>query len=356
MPIQPDPGLWNPAVTDEELHVLHHWGQQACRVQDELARWEKFRKYQQWKRQTTQSFDEYKASLDKDQKKTGVHWMLTLDQEIEKQTKLDEWKEYYLYEHRKLRFLERKLERVQQLPEQLQLVNGALRRAQHDLEVHNGLWQWVKEQLPIIEAQCAATAQDEESRRIGQKKAKRRRITRSPSKMTDNASQALTPIQTNPRRSMHLASRSPLDPVHPSRIYKPMVRKSELAPRSSDYLVNHVVLRRRRSQHETEMTSSLPQPNCARKRTNKGVAEVSGRWPILGPIRPSRVCKKTTLKSDPARVQQSHKASRSLHIPRKQRASASARAGEQLLTLRRSARILERVHEAQQSSNEIMGF
>ena len=41
-PINEDPREWNPAITDEHLHVSYHWGNEFQRTLEELDRWKAF--------------------------------------------------------------------------------------------------------------------------------------------------------------------------------------------------------------------------------------------------------------------------------------------------------------------------
>ena len=57
-------------------------------------------------------FDEYTESVQRYRQEEGVDW--TVELKLDRQTKLDEWREYYISKHRKSRALERGLERVRQ--------------------------------------------------------------------------------------------------------------------------------------------------------------------------------------------------------------------------------------------------
>ena len=139
-PIKTDPGLWNPSVTDEELHVSHHWVTEWRRTHSELERWNHFRRYQEFTRRNTDEFDRYSLGvLLYCQEQKGIPSNLKLERERERQTKLYEWKEYYIYEHEKLNGLERKVQRIQQLFKNQQCLHVQLWRANNDLKAHRTL-------------------------------------------------------------------------------------------------------------------------------------------------------------------------------------------------------------------------
>jgi hypothetical protein len=75
----------------------------------ELCRWEKFREYQQLPRKNPETFVKYVDDITRYRQKKGIGESLQpqLQLQPEQQTKLDEWKEYYIYEHCKLGRLER---------------------------------------------------------------------------------------------------------------------------------------------------------------------------------------------------------------------------------------------------------
>ncbi|MCJ1304426.1 hypothetical protein MMC08_007238 [Hypocenomyce scalaris] len=111
-PIQSDPGPWDPSLGDEELHGTSHWEKELRRYMNELERWENFRKYQQAIRKNPEKF---RGSIERAceyQSKRGIDVHLDSQFQVEEQTMLDTWKEYYLYEHRKLGPLEASLERA----------------------------------------------------------------------------------------------------------------------------------------------------------------------------------------------------------------------------------------------------
>jgi hypothetical protein len=80
-----------------------------------------------------------------------------------KYTKLDLWREYYIYEYRKRRGLENRLARVQQLPESDQRWNGRLSSAKRSLEQLDNLIVWIDGQFEEIAAEMIAIKVEEQA-------------------------------------------------------------------------------------------------------------------------------------------------------------------------------------------------
>lgn len=106
--INPDPGPCPPSKSDidKEYHIMDHWSSEQCRTKWELSRWEKFRNYQEQVRACAERFDEYKTKVSKFQQENSIGWSLELQQRWQTQSKLAEWREYYVYEYWKRRGLE----------------------------------------------------------------------------------------------------------------------------------------------------------------------------------------------------------------------------------------------------------
>jgi hypothetical protein len=107
--INPDPGpcpAWKDDI-QKKYHSADHWNGERGRTGRELERWLDFRWHQVRMRQDSNKFDKYKDAVYKHQQAKGINW--TIELQLDQQTKLDEWWEYYIYEHRKRRALEMKL-------------------------------------------------------------------------------------------------------------------------------------------------------------------------------------------------------------------------------------------------------
>ena len=113
--INPEPGPCPPSKSDidKEYHVEDHWCAEEGRTKKELARWEKFREYQESHRDSAEIFDKYKDRVSKFQQEKGIEWTAELQQDWQTQSQLVEWREYYIYEYRKRRALEKELKRAE---------------------------------------------------------------------------------------------------------------------------------------------------------------------------------------------------------------------------------------------------
>ena len=102
-----DPGPCSPSKPDidKEYHVRDHWSREVGLVERELKRWLDFRWHQFTMRKDSKIFRKYKEII----RINGV-----IELRLDRQTKLDEWREYYLYEHRKRAALESELEQTKQ--------------------------------------------------------------------------------------------------------------------------------------------------------------------------------------------------------------------------------------------------
>jgi hypothetical protein len=72
-------------------------------------------------------FDKYKEAVHKHRQEKGIDW--TVELQLDRQTKLDEWREYYIYEHRKRRALEKELDRAKR---ELEPEKGRMRTAERN--------------------------------------------------------------------------------------------------------------------------------------------------------------------------------------------------------------------------------
>ena len=114
-PINPDPGPCNPSKSDidKKHHTLDHLATEQHRAFKELTRWENFCSARQKPRRSQEAFTKYMERVRKLQQDMAVGWSVQLELELKNQTKLDEWREYYIYEYSKKHGIERRLERAQ---------------------------------------------------------------------------------------------------------------------------------------------------------------------------------------------------------------------------------------------------
>jgi hypothetical protein len=87
------------------LHCANHWEAEAGRATAELESWIKFLDYRQRMR-TPSKFASYKSHILKYLREESIAWAFEL--QLDRQSKLDEWREYYLYHLSWLRSKERR--------------------------------------------------------------------------------------------------------------------------------------------------------------------------------------------------------------------------------------------------------
>ena len=110
--INHDPGpcpTWKSDI-DKKYHISDHWGRERGQIDEELARWLDFRWHQFKIRENQRTFNKYDKAVHMYLQEKAINWVVKLH--LDQQTKLDEWKEYYIYEHRKRRALVKKLNRA----------------------------------------------------------------------------------------------------------------------------------------------------------------------------------------------------------------------------------------------------
>lgn len=109
--INPDPGPCPASKSDmdKRYHVSDHWHRESGLIERELKRWLDFRWHQFRMRESSKMFNRYEEAVHKYRQEKGIDW--TVELQLDRQTKLEEWREYYIYERRKRRALEKKLDR-----------------------------------------------------------------------------------------------------------------------------------------------------------------------------------------------------------------------------------------------------
>ena len=118
--INPDPGPCPPfkSDVDKRYHVSDHWHGESIHIGDELNRWLDFRWHQFKMRENSATFSKYTAAVRKNLEQKGLDWAIEL--QLGRQTKLDEWREYYICEHWNRPALAKKLNREKK---ELELAN-----------------------------------------------------------------------------------------------------------------------------------------------------------------------------------------------------------------------------------------
>jgi hypothetical protein len=157
-PIQPDPGVCHLSRKgDKELHVLGHWRGERSRCCLESCRWEKFIEHQKLVRKDLERFLKYVEYLNwyRQRKKIKESLQPQLQRRLDQQTKLEEWKEYYLYELCKLGQLERYIKLTRWESESTK--NEIQYNMQIIAEEQKILLWWIERQLPLIASESAAS-------------------------------------------------------------------------------------------------------------------------------------------------------------------------------------------------------
>lgn len=141
-----NPGPWDPSGGSwEKFHVRDHWSVEAHSFMPELRRWTAFRKYQQDIRANVQRFPEYQLYIRDYRNKHGLTGPVDLCSQSDQQTKIDEWKEYQVYIHRKLRQKEDNLKKAEL---ELESTKRELQEANTD-SLRNG----IQSALPLYQAE-----------------------------------------------------------------------------------------------------------------------------------------------------------------------------------------------------------
>ncbi len=174
--IRLDPGLPDPMEAQRGfLHYPSFWSAQLT-FEDELDRWQKFRHHQRKARERPKEFSAYCQSVHDYRWANGMEGEIYLHLQWDKQTKLDEWKEYQFFQHRELAGPRaRVIKRIERAQRQLDTGRSANGSAEHqilsanlDLEILDDLWYWVEQQLFQITSDPAISgSQDKSDDRLG---------------------------------------------------------------------------------------------------------------------------------------------------------------------------------------------
>lgn len=96
-PINPDPGVCDDPSRSEVSFVLDHWRTEGGRIRKEMIRWKAFRRFQANRRSDSGRWYRWLKFCDRFRASKKVKWTVDLRQQSERQTKLDEWKEYCIF-------------------------------------------------------------------------------------------------------------------------------------------------------------------------------------------------------------------------------------------------------------------
>ncbi|KAL8907657.1 MAG: hypothetical protein Q9171_005773 [Xanthocarpia ochracea] len=174
--IRLDPGLPDPIEAQRGFLHYHSFWEAQLTFEDEIYRWQKFGHHQRKARERPKEFPAYCQSVHDYRWANGMEGEIYLDLQWDKQTKLDEWKEYQFFQHRDLAGPRaRVIKRIERAQRQLDTRRSANGSAEHqilsanlDLELLDDLWYWVEQQLFQIASDPASSgSQDKSDDRLG---------------------------------------------------------------------------------------------------------------------------------------------------------------------------------------------
>lgn len=138
----------------------HHLPDVSTQLREELERWRTFRKYQWASRRNRRLFTKVKRQLQHYWHRQGLRPELQprLQFRAQDQNAVEEWKEFYLFQHQRLARMEERIEEESQNqtagPREADrlLITPHLVTAKRDWESWNKWLQWIEEQLSVITA------------------------------------------------------------------------------------------------------------------------------------------------------------------------------------------------------------
>lgn len=95
----PDPCSPSRPAIDHRYHARDHIGREVQRTEEELETWLRFRWHQVMRRESPQANEEYTRIVRTYEQRQGHHEAVELS--LSRQKRLDEWREYYIFEDRK---------------------------------------------------------------------------------------------------------------------------------------------------------------------------------------------------------------------------------------------------------------
>ena len=134
--ITTDPDLYPTSglEEDEDHRIRNYWYSESERHRHEIDRWLDFRWDQYTLRKDPKTFNRLGKSALKYLRDKGMDW--SVEFKLDRQTKLDEWKEYYIFELGDRPALERKVERAEQEMKRVsELCNQKMEKARQEVEV-----------------------------------------------------------------------------------------------------------------------------------------------------------------------------------------------------------------------------
>ncbi|EGC47867.1 conserved hypothetical protein [Histoplasma capsulatum var. duboisii H88] len=258
--------------------MIDYWGQS---YYNQRNVWVSFQKFQLKKRRSMEIFTQYQQDVHDYREKEAIEGDIQLHFDEERQSRVDQWKEYHYYLHRRVppwreRAEAARKEREQdmldwesgkrnpKIPENMGWIHSVRTLVESDLGKYMDWIQWVEAELPKIEQECAESASknvDDESR-----SAEKEDVATEPTAPPPaHAESAPPPAETHPRSRRQLVSRmeSPKDSVDV--IDTPEVlRKQPKLSVSAEQLT-----------HADSETASLTKPDKSSASTEQATGEAS---------------------------------------------------------------------------------
>ncbi|QSS61160.1 hypothetical protein I7I51_03332 [Histoplasma capsulatum] len=155
--------------------IFKYWYRGGTGFRGQLRVWIHFQRFQQRNRKTAEIFDQYQRDVREYRRNEGIEGDIHLHFDPKQQTKVDEWKEYHYFQHRKLAGMRPRAEEARQRREkerrEWEAVNGTGKKidrsepagiawiyrdkVEADLDDFMVLLNWIEQQLPEIARECA---------------------------------------------------------------------------------------------------------------------------------------------------------------------------------------------------------
>ena len=157
-------------------HLLQY-PNEGARLRAELEKWRAFRDHQKAVRKDLSTFRKAQIYVNSYWQKRGLRqeFKPQLLLNLQLQTKLEEWKEFYFHQHQRLVQKEKEMKETEwqaqislkkmitttsRYRDSLEGADGWYRAAQVDLEAYNGWLAWIEGRIPKISSEHADKAQD----------------------------------------------------------------------------------------------------------------------------------------------------------------------------------------------------
>jgi hypothetical protein len=200
--------FYSPVGTRGEYEdIIHYWGYYWGTkgiLFGQVQTWVLFREFQLENRKTAEIFSQYQQNVHDYRRNENIEDNTCLLFNHEQQTKVDEWKEYHYFQHRKLALMKEKTEKGRQFREKWEAFYGSLRPG-HSPHIDEGepgrlmiLLNWIEQQLPEIARECA----------MSNKEASKDMPSLDPVKASEAASR---PEETTPKGSNARSNRSSIN-------------------------------------------------------------------------------------------------------------------------------------------------